>query len=195
MNNPREILSSSWMLSNVVSLLGVLLICLVVLGARIAACRYQQHAKYGGGLRKHTLKDTDVETSKNVVMITRKPSEISKEETEKNALMQKARLHLEKLRQEIRFCSRRNRVRQTTIGKSIPDLIPVCCRGTLSKYDKTNCEFYKCRNRNFCNEMKRCAGCAKIVYCSVACQTKDWSRHSRECPASKDCMQLIDSAL
>ncbi|KAJ3538157.1 hypothetical protein NMY22_g5286 [Coprinellus aureogranulatus] len=34
------------------------------------------------------------------------------------------------------------------------------------------------------SSLKTCAGCHGVIYCSVACQTKDWTEfHSKECPA------------
>lgn len=35
-------------------------------------------------------------------------------------------------------------------------------------------------------ELKRCAACKLVRYCSVACQKEDWSRHKQTCKAVKE---------
>lgn len=52
--------------------------------------------------------------------------------------------------------------------------------------EETEHEKKKCQNITCTNEKKsRCSACKVAVYCSVACQKKDWTRHKHFCKDKK----------
>lgn len=49
----------------------------------------------------------------------------------------------------------------------------------MKKTKKVQCDTCKLPRPH--SEMKKCSGCKKATYCSVACQRKDWPRHKIRC--------------
>ncbi|OAT03211.1 uncharacterized protein BDCG_09439 [Blastomyces dermatitidis ER-3] len=43
------------------------------------------------------------------------------------------------------------------------------------------CSQYGCESCGIVKNVKRCAGCKRIWYCSRACQSSDWPKHKRAC--------------
>lgn len=51
--------------------------------------------------------------------------------------------------------------------------------------DETHCHNPECGETKFTRNLKKCAGCKSVLYCSKECQKTDWTAHKLSCKPIK----------
>lgn len=68
--------------------------------------------------------------------------------------------------------------------QSVPSQLSCASSPSSKMAQSTAISIEKCHTCGLTENLKRCSRCQKVVYCSLACQRKDWNTHKEKCHAT-----------